>query len=138
MIHAGVHREMPHMVDDDVDRQFLQRRRHVLELVRAVDEELDMPAEPFDPLRHRRDVVDRRAAAQQRGEAEAPEPDLVQPVELRIGDRRLDHRDAARTVAHSLNRVDRHVHHGAVAARMDDHRAFQPQRVLIGEKILER
>src|SRR5690606_11868083 len=62
-------------------------------------------------------------------EADAADAPGVEPGQLFLGDRRIDHRDAAGLAVRPGDRVERRGIVGAVAARLDDHVLREPEVV---------
>jgi hypothetical protein len=90
--------------------------------LRALDVELDVPAQLDHALRERLDHVDlhHRGDGIAEGEADAADAAGVQRFQLGIGDARVQHRHAARIRAELRDRVERHTVVDRVVARLDD------------------
>ena len=93
MIHAGRLRDARHVVEHDRRRQPLEEVRDLDDLV-AQHMDLDVPAEIVDALRQRLEHLDRRCARLDEVEADSANAEIIEPLELGVGDARIDDRDA--------------------------------------------
>ena len=84
------------------------------------------------------DAGHRIAAQQDRGEADAAKSESVEPAQLLVADIGLDHRHRPRPVPEPRQPIGGRRQVGGVAARLDDHRALDPQRLLQGGIGLQR
>src|SRR5690606_17383258 len=92
----------------------------------------DVPAERGDPPHELVELAEIGRAAEMGNEVEADAADaaVVEPFELRIRDRTVDVRDAAIAAAALRDRIEDHGIVGAVTARVHEHGALEPQRLL--------
>jgi hypothetical protein len=91
--------------------------------LRAVQVELEVPAEIDDALPQRLDHVpgDDGVGPARQGKADAAYSGLVERFQLRVGDRWMDDRDAPGARPQLCQRVDRHAIIGRVVARRHHH-----------------
>jgi hypothetical protein len=131
MIDAGRQRRVREMIEHHRRGQAPQQRGHLVDHL-ALHVELHVPAEIGDALRQRLDHLGRDRARARVGEAEADAANAagMKGLELGVGDRRGDDRDAARARRELRDRVERHPVVGRIVARLHDDDARRPDPLL--------
>ena len=99
-----------------------------------------MPAQRRDPRHDPQHQIQLGRAPEMAGEGEPhpAHPALVQPLEIRLGERIVDHGDAAVAAAAAGDGVQHGRIVGAAAARLHDDRALEPEDVLQPAEVLHR
>jgi hypothetical protein len=112
---AAVRPDAPHVIDDEGHRDGTEQSRN-LRNVCGVQVHDQMPSERSDALNDVVEYAHVRPAAEMRDEveADAPYPTVVQRDVIRLGERRIDDRDAAVASAAGLDGVE----HGAIVGPM--------------------
>ena len=139
LLEAVLRRHAPHVVDDE---RHGQRAQHLVELeqVDRVEVQHDVPIELGRARDEPLELVHVRRAAEMLHEVEADAADAarVQILEILVREGLVDVRDAAIAAAALRDRVEDHGVVDAVAARVHEHGAREPERLLQLNEPLER
>lgn len=125
---------------DDYDRRDRRKEGRQFSQKVGLKKDDDVPAKRNNPLRQQEEGVLRSMIdkALQEVEPDPAYPVGVEPGQFRIGDRPINHRDAARRPVRPGDAVERGGVVGAVAACLDDHVARETESVAKREQHLGR
>ncbi len=115
------------MLDHDIDRQAGKARRQLGQLV-AIDQQLQMPLQRFDPVGQYFQMVEPDIAGEIEIEADAAHADMRDPFQFLVRNIGRHHRHAAQAVAVERQRLQQAAIIGAVGARLHQHAAAEPER----------
>ena len=127
-----------HVVDDVWHRQPIEQIG-VGNQILGVEVQHDVPAERGDAPDDPPEDVEVRCPAEVGDEVEpgATHAGVVERADLRVGERIVDHRHAGEAPAATADGVEHRRVVGAVTARLDEHRAAEPEALLQLDELLE-